>query len=395
MANQIQPTSIRQFDIDWLRIILIFSVFIFHVGMIFNTWGWHVKNDQQFKELRYVMAFLHYWRMPLLFFISGVGTYYALGVRSSTQYLKERAKRLVIPLIAGIFILVPVQVYIEKASQFDTLLDFYPHMFEGIYPSGNFSWHHLWFIAYLFVMALFLSPFLGFVRSIRFQSFRTWLEKRVTRRFGLNLVLIPLFLSQIILRPFFPDETHDLVHDWASFTFSFIFFVSGFALLSSRIIGDAIKNQRWWYLGESVLATTFMFLTPTIFTDRATLDIAWDYSAIVVSWSCSITAIGFARRYLNRDSGFRKLANEAIYPFYLLHQPIIIVIAFYMVQWNIPVVWKALFITLTSFSLTVSVYWFLIRPFNVTRVIFGMKPKGARKPINEEGTPVMVPVRAD
>lgn len=373
MANQIHQHSSRQFDIDWLRIILIISVFLFHIGMIFNTWGWHVKNDQQFRELRYVMAFLHYWRMPLLFFISGVGTYYALGIRSSSQYLKERAKRLVIPLLAGIFILVPVQVYIEKASQFDSLIGFYPHMFDGIYPSGNFSWHHLWFIAYLFVMALFLSPFLGFVRSVRFLSFRNWLEKWVTRKLGLNLVLIPLFLSQIILRPFFPEETHKLVDDWASFAFSFIFFVSGFVLLSSHGIGESIKSQRWWYLGEAILATTFMFLTPVFLKEQPMREIAWDCAAIVVSWSCSITAIGFARRYLNKDSTFRKLANEAIYPFYLLHQPIIIVIAFYMVEWDVAVIWKVIFITTTSFTLTVSVYWFLIRPFNPIRVLFGMK----------------------
>ncbi|MBE0648297.1 MAG: acyltransferase [Bacteroidales bacterium] len=395
MANQIQfnagtkPT--RQYDIDWLRIILIFSVFLFHIGMIFNSWDWHVKNDQQYKELRYVMAFLHYWRMPLLFFISGVGTYYALGIRSSAQYLKERAKRLVIPLMAGVFILVPVQVYIEKASQFDSLIDFYPHMFEGIYPSGNFSWHHLWFIAYLFVMALFLSPFLSFVRSVRFRNFRTWLEKRVTRKLGLNLILIPLVLSQLILRPFFETDTHALVDDWASFTFSFIFFVSGFVLLSSRIIGEAIKDQRWWYLGESVLATTFMFLAPTLFSEGATTDIAWDYAAMVVSWSCSITAIGFARKHLNIDSSFRKLANEAIYPFYLLHQPIIVVLGYFMVQWNIADGVKVLLITLSSFTLTVAIYWFLVRPFNVTRIIFGMKPKRSKEHAYEERKAILIP----
>jgi len=363
--------------------------------MIFNTWDWHVKNEQQYRELRWVMAFLHYWRMPLLFFISGVGTYYALGIRSSAQYLKERAKRLIIPLIAGIFILVPVQVYIEKSSQFDSLIDFYPHMFEGIYPTGNFSWHHLWFIAYLFVMAIFLSPFLGFVRSNRFRTFRNWLEKRITRILGLNLVLIPLFLSQIILRPFFPDETHDLANDWASFTFSFIFFISGFVLLSSRIIGESIKNQRWWYLGESILATTFMFLTPTLFTEKTTIDMAWDCASIVVSWSCSMTAIGFGRKHLNRDSRFRKLANEAIYPFYLLHQPIIIVIAFYMVQWDIPVLMKVASITLSSFSLTVSIYWFLVRPFTMMRLIFGMKPKRVKEPVFKSEEIILMPVQVD
>ena len=146
----------RQYDIDWLRILLIISVFLFHIGMIFNTWGWHIKNNVLVEQLDGVMAFLHYWRLPLLFLVSGVGTWLALGKRTSGQYVKERFRRLFIPFLAGIFILVPVQVYMEKAAQFDSLLAFYPHMFDGVYPEGNFSWHHLWFILYLFTIALII-----------------------------------------------------------------------------------------------------------------------------------------------------------------------------------------------------------------------------------------------
>jgi len=87
----------RQYYIDWLRILLIMSVFLFHIGMVFNTWGWHIKNDQQFAALNYPMRFLHYWRMPLLFFISGAGTWFALGFKSTGEYLKERANRLLHP----------------------------------------------------------------------------------------------------------------------------------------------------------------------------------------------------------------------------------------------------------------------------------------------------------
>ncbi|MDF1550336.1 MAG: acyltransferase family protein, partial [Bacteroidales bacterium] len=123
----------RQYYIDWLRILLIISVFLFHVGMIFNTWGWHIKNDEQYKgTLWYIMIFMHYWRMPLLFLISGAGTWFALGKRTSGQYLGERFKRLIIPFLIGIFTLVPVQVYIEKSAQYQSLIDFYPHMFDGI-----------------------------------------------------------------------------------------------------------------------------------------------------------------------------------------------------------------------------------------------------------------------
>ena len=181
------------------------------------------------------MIFLHYWRMPLLFMISGAGTWYALKNISPGRYLLERSRRLLVPLAAGIFILVPVQVYIEKIDQYSSLLAYYPHMFEGIYPEGNFSWHHLWFIAYLFVIALIITPFLNMLRSTRFMAFVGNLEHIFVKPFGLNIVIIPLLISQVILRNYFELDTHSLVDDWASFTSYLIYFLAGFILLPVKV----------------------------------------------------------------------------------------------------------------------------------------------------------------
>jgi peptidoglycan/LPS O-acetylase OafA/YrhL len=342
--------------------------------MIFNTWGWHIKNDKQYGGvLLNIMTFLHYWRMPLLFLISGAGTYFALGKRTSGQYLGERFKRLIIPFLIGVFTLVPVQVYLEKSSQYTSLLDFYPHMFDGIYPEGNFSWHHLWFIVYLFVIALLISPFLTFFRSSRFSKFTRLVEKIVIKPFALNIVIIPLLLSQIVLRQFFEVDTHDLVSDWASMSFYIIFFMSGFILLPNRIIVEAVRKQKFWYLAEAISVTIIMLKAPQLAGSERTAEIIRDISSIFVAWTCGVTAIGFARQYLNFDSRLRKLANEAIYPFYLLHQPVIVISGYFMVGWDIQVIWKVVFITLTSFTLTTACYWFIIRPVNLFRIIFGMK----------------------
>ena len=374
MTTLTDQKSERQYYIDWLRILLIISVFLFHIGMIFNTWEWHIKNDQQFGGmLKQIMTFLHYWRMPLLFMVSGAGTYFALGKRTSGQYLYERFKRLVIPLLVGIFTLVPVQVYIEKVSQYDSLLAYYPHMFDGIYPDGNFSWHHLWFIAYLFIISLFISPFLSFLRSKKFERFTRWIEKIVTKPLALNIFLIPLLLSQVVLRPYFESGTNDLVNDWASMTYYIIFFMAGFFLLPVRSITEAIRRHRFSYLSEAIIVTLVMFKVPYLFDSDVIGETIHEVSSIFVAWSCGITAIGFAKQYLNRNSGLRGLANEAIYPFYLLHQPVIVVIGYFIIKQDIAVQWKAIIILLLSFTLTAGIYWFLIRPFNLLRVIFGMK----------------------
>ena len=305
--------------------------------------------------------------------LSGAGTYFALGIRTPGQYLSERFKRLVIPLVVGIFTLVPVQVYFEKADLYSSLPDFYSHMFDGVYPNGNFSWHHLWFIAYLFVVSVFISPFLNLLRSKRFQDFTSRIERIVTKPLALNIFIIPLLLSQIILRPFFETETNDLVNDWASITYYIIFFLSGFMLLPVRNITEAMRKYRYGYLAEVILVTAFMFNVPQTAPTKESAEVIYDVSTVFLAWSCAMTAIGFAKQYLNWNSPFRKLANEAIYPFYLLHQPIIVVTGYFAIHLEVAVLWKVAIVLVSSFALTTSIYWFLIRPYNLFRIIFGMK----------------------
>lgn len=375
MATLQTSKTERQYYIDWLRIILILSVFLFHIGMIFNPWEWHVKNDVIYSgALRNIMIFLHYWRMPLLFLISGAGTWFALGKRTLGQYLGERFKRLFIPFLAGIFILVPVQVYIEKSGQYASLLDYYPHMFEGIYPEGNFSWHHLWFIVYLFFIALIICPFLNFFRGKVFGRFIRWFESVARKPLALNIVLIPILLSQIILRQYFEVGTNALFNDWASMSFYILFFLSGLVMLPSKKISEAIKSQRYLFLAETILVSTIMFSAFTIVKSEELASIVWDVAGIFLAWSCSLAAIGFAKRYLNKNNAFRKHANEAIYPFYLLHQPVIVILASIVTRWEIPDLAKAMIITLSSFIISVAIYRLLIYRVNFMRVIFGMKP---------------------
>jgi glucans biosynthesis protein C len=381
MATESIQKKDRQYYIDWLRILLILSVFLFHIGMVFNTWGWHVKNDQQFIALNYPMRFLHYWRMPLLFFISGAGTYFALGFKTTGEYLKERAARLLIPLIAGIFILVPVQVYVEKIDSFSSLPDYYRHMFEGIYPEGNFSWHHLWFIAYLFVIALFFSVLIKVFRSNLLQRVTDRIEKFFIKPVSLNILILPLLFSQIILKPYFPDETHDIVNDWANIALYFIYFIYGFILIRSSVIKSVIEQGRKSFLIQTLIITAFLFASPYIFGNEKTADVAMDVSALCLTWTCSMSAIGFASKYLNKDSGFRQLANEAIFPVYLLHQPVIVIIASIVTKMNLSTLMKFFVITLLSVVTVLVIYTFLIRPYSFTRIIFGMRIKSLKKTV--------------
>ncbi|SFE90799.1 acyltransferase family protein [Sunxiuqinia elliptica] len=377
MRNQTNQKQTRQYDIDWLRILLIGSVFLYHIGMIFNSWDWHIKNDVTYgsqSALWYVMTLLGCWRMPLLILISGAGTYFALGRRTSWQFLKERFKRLFIPLVVGIFGLVPIQVYLEKSAEYQSLAEFYLHMFDGVYPEGNFSWHHLWFIAYLFFIAVLISPFLKFLRSNRANAFYITLEHLAMRRMGANIFLVPIVASQLLLRPYFPENTHALLDDWAALAYYGLFFLSGFLLIKNRRLNDRLRELKYGYLTEAIVASGCLFLIPdsieSVLLSKAVLLVC----EAVVAWSWALTALGFARQYLNCDNRFRRIANEAIYPFYLLHQPVIVMVAYEVVQWDLALGWKALTITLLAFIGTSLIYWFLVRPYQLTRLCFGMKP---------------------
>ena len=253
-------------------------------------------------------------------------------------------------------------------------------MFDGIYPEGgNFSWHHLWFILYLFIISLIISPFLKLFRSPGFQRFSKGVAYFAEKPLSLNVVLILLLVSQILLRPHFPDFTGAVINDLASMTFYIIFFLSGFILLSNKHIIESIRKQRYLYLAETILFTAMMFSARHIPVSRAIAEKVWDVSSIFIAWSCGLAAIGFARQYLNRDGKLRKLANEAIYPFYLLHQPVILIIGFLLIRTQIPDLIRLLILLPASFVLTCLIYWYLVRPFNLTRVIFGLKPQVRRK----------------
>ena len=142
----------RRYDIDWLRVLVFGLLIFYHVGMFFVPWGWHIKNNIIYEWPMWPMRFLNQWRLPILFVISGMGTYYALNKRNGWQFAGERIKRLLVPLLFGMAVIVPVQVYAERVvnGQFNgSYFDFWPSQaFEGVYPVGNLSWHHLWFLPF-------------------------------------------------------------------------------------------------------------------------------------------------------------------------------------------------------------------------------------------------------
>lgn len=380
--NQLSDNT-RRYDLDWLRFIAITILLLFHTGMWFNPWDWHVKNNELSESFRYWMIWSHFWRMPLLLFISGAGTYMALGKRTTKQFAGERFKRLFVPVVFGMLVVVPPQIYFEHIKDYNGYWDFYKTVFNFVpYPEGSFSWHHLWFIVYLLLYSLLAIPLLTFLRSEKSTNFKKRMFKWFSTPAGILLIpAIIILITQGMLRPYFPDEKHNLT-DLAYMVFYGCFFLFGMLMYSNQHIWSAIGASRKYLLVASLFILIpfygmyfhFREFYELPWNDK-TVETMFDVTGIFLSWFTVITVIAFGQHYLNRPHPWLSKINEGLYPFYILHQTVIIWIGYYVCQleWSIAAkFWSISFLTLIS---CVGFYLIVIRPFKIMRFLFGMKTK--------------------
>jgi glucans biosynthesis protein C len=389
-----QPVSTRQAYLDWLRIFSILAVFFLHSGMAYvEEWGWHLKNKETSNLLMEVNFWLGRFRMPLLFFISGTVTYFMLKSRTTGAFIGLRFRRLFIPLVFGILVIVPPQVYMERLTQGfkGNFADFYPTVFStGPYPAGNFSWHHLWFIVYLFIYDILLAPAFKWSMSESGKQRLSFFNKLANRKW-IYLLMVPSVIAYISMSLYFP-ETHDLIHDWGRHVYWIFFLVTGFTCINFPALMDSLeRNRRTSFL----LAFATIFLINYFRWNNPGSEPGWgsnwlSYAQMslfpLTAWCWIFTFIGYGKRYLNKKHRIQNYINEAVYPFYILHQTIIVIVVFYVIRTNEPVLNKFLFTFITSFALVMCIYHLFIRPYAVTRFLFGMKPKKKEVRLVEEKT---------
>jgi surface polysaccharide O-acyltransferase-like enzyme len=282
--------------LDWLRVIAIFVLLFFHTGMLFVGWGWHITNAETIPALVWPMDIAHRLRMPLLFVIAGAGMWYALQRRSIGAFTRERTLRLLVPVVAGMFLVVPPQIYVERVAHGEWHGGYLQFMVERVlqfqpYPAGNFSWHHLWFVVYLLAYVLLLLPLMAWWRRTRPSvSAGPWL-------FALGL---PLGINEALLKPYFP-ETHNLTSDWYVFIHYLLLTVYGFALASAEGAWDWIARQRHraLALAVAVLAGLLAGFGSGVLAHGSALDSIF---ANVVTWFAVLAFLGYGRQHLGRDN---------------------------------------------------------------------------------------------
>jgi glucans biosynthesis protein C len=365
------PMRERYDFLDWLRVIAIFVLFFFHTGMIFVGWGWHIVNNQTISSLQWPMDIAHRLRMPLLFVIAGAGMWFALQRRSTTQFLQERTQKLLLPLIIGMFLVVPPQIYCERLLRGQwsgSYLSFYVTrvLQFHFYPTGDFSWHHLWFVLYLYVYVLLLLPaMLGWKRIM----------PRVKPGIWLFLLGLPLGINEVLLKQQFP-ESHNLVSDWYIFNHYLLLTAYGYVMASMPGAWKWLSEVRGWSLITGLAA---FFLLISLFNAGVIQhgSIVDGIGANIFTWLWVMVFLGYGYRYLSFVNPLLLWARDASYPVYIMHQTIIVMIGYYVIQYPWTPWTKYVVILILSMIACLVLYEGCVRRFSALRLAFGMKPKRA------------------
>jgi glucans biosynthesis protein C len=385
------PPLQRHFFLDWLRIGAFALLVLYHVGMYYVSWDWHVKSPAASSLIEPLMRLSNPWRMSLLFLLSGAATVWMLASRAAGApgLLRERASRLLLPLLTGMLLIVPPQPYFEvvqKLGYAGSYLDFLALYFSG---HGGFcrgddclvlpTWNHLWFLPYLFVytallvlMRRWLPAAWRHALADGFGSLPAW-QLWLLPVLGLAIIRLAL-LSRF-------GSTHALVDDWFNHASYFGVFLLGAGFAARPALFGRIEPLRWAALVVALLAwggiTWYFEAMRGVTAVPEGLRAAQRVAHAALQWSAIVALLGFAHRHLNHDHAWRAPLSEAVFPVYLVHQTVIVLLAMALRPFALQAGVEALLLVLATFAICLGV-WRLARHAGPLRPWWGL-PRQLRR----------------
>ena len=381
--------------LDWLRAIALLGVFVYHCLQPFSTDDWHVKNTELSEALSIPIAFFGSWGLGFFFLISGAGACLALRWRSVGEYVTERLMRLLVPLVFAYVVLGPFQAYIE-ATHFGwyegSFLSFVPRFFEEVWgqirgigvgsdPLLVGYMFHMWFVVFLIWYSMLGIPLFLWLRGDRGRRAIGWLGARTRIRGSTLLAAVPIALATLPAYAAFPGE-----HDWGEFVFFLGFFLSGFVLMSDERLIEAVHRD----LGPALAVAIAVSVALVIGGVDAFLEgwegptpYSWAYAAFfsgiaVQAWAWSQAATSFGMRLPAFHRPLPEGVSEAAMPFFVVHQPVIVAVAFVVVGWNASIGIKFVALFTTSLAISAGLAWALSRIPLVSRGVGVKRPAMAR-----------------
>jgi len=385
----------RRYDIDWLRTLAFILLIFYHIGQFYvMDWGWHVKSAYLSEPLKNIMLLVNQWRMPLIFLISGVALSLVESKLSSSKLLESRLSRVLLPLLFGMFLIVPPQVYYELvqsegyAAGYFEFLKLYLNINTTMYSEhqlltirtgfslGLITYNHLWYLLYLFTYTLIYVAIKPLLVKINWKK----LDKSTSAYTILAIPLLLCLFYDLVLLQYFPDDTFVLIGDWYNHALYFTMFMLGYALAKSPSVWQTLIEYRKTWLVLAIISYTLMIIR---FNRAWGFDVDYNDASMVTQilisaiWSVNkvfwlLALLGFAGAYLNRPNPILTYMNEAVLPWYILHQTLIIIFAMKLAELKLgPVLEPSLLIMLTFLGCAIG--YEIIKRFTVTRFIFGLK----------------------
>jgi len=332
------------------------------------------------------------WIMPLFFALAGWSAFHSLRARGSRSFLKERVQRLLIPLVVGCVLFGPVIKYLELRSGFDAnYLSLCPgpsaiHYFGPCIPSDadavppfdeaffefwptyftqfdRFTWSHLWFIGYLFILSLVYLPLF------------TWLIKtrhNPTRENGawVYLPMVPLLLIEIFLRSHWPGY-QNLYNDWANLAYYSVLLITGFLLARYPAFEDALHRE---WKRALVISLVGMALRVPSATGIIISPVLSYIGLVVAGWGFIVALLGLAHSRLAHTNAVLEYLKESAYPVYILHQAAVVCIGYRIIQLPLGIAAKYALLLAASFAATLAACELVVKRVPVLRFAFGMNP---------------------
>lgn len=378
----------RRYDIDWLRSLAFILLIFYHIGQFYVTgWDWHVKSEYQSDILKNFMLLVNQWRMPLIFLISGIALSLVEHKVGIWRLFKIRFVRVLIPLVFGMYLIVPPQLYYQLIQNYgftgnyfeffrfyvDTGTTLYPEQQHA--PIGLITWNHLWYLPYLFSYTLVYMLIKPLLSRVNWQRFMLNVSPWTIFLFPVSL----LTFYNMVLEPLFP-RTHALVDDWYSHAYFFTTFMFGYVLAKSTAVWEKVIEMRKVWLILAVISYVLMIIR---FNRAFGFDINYGDAPLAIQTLIIfiyrantilglLVVIGFAGVYLNKKSKILSYMNEAVLPWYILHQSVIIVVAMNLAKFSLGAVVEPILVILLTFIICL-IGFELIKRNDITRFIFGMK----------------------
>ena len=385
-----QDAAIRWPAVDWLRVLALMALIPLHAAIPFKPGGLPlIQNDDTSQLLNLVVIWLHEFRLPLLFLIAGMGAAMSLRRRRLRSFLTERCRRLLIPLAFGVLVVVPPMVYLEKrfiGAIEPGLADFYQSLLTaGVYPQGNLSWHHYWFIAYLFLFCLAAVPVVSLLRKSR--ELCVHASRRLDRNAGLFALILPLALIDVALRASYPGFP-DLIHDWANLLQWFAIFMAGYAMALHPTLFMRAAAVRRTSLALAIALSVLLYLryiepTPSIPSFDAMSPTAYGTFCLLRSahiWCWLLALCGLAERHLNRDSALLRYLRPAVFPVFCVHLPLTVAIAYVLVGLPLSLATKYCVLVVATGVLSLCLYEYCLRRWPALGLCFGLSLTTRSKP---------------